>query len=222
MATRPRVRFWRSAGRRLGAAAALSAYLAAALGLPLPAAPVRKDASHPFPCQDHACGCQSAEECWSGCCCFSPEERWAWAEAHHVEPPAYAERPAAPAPVATGWSSAPLRARAAGASAAPRCCAEKQTRPKPGCSGETACAGCCDAGHAAPAPAAGVRWLPSIAALHCRGLATLWVAGAALPPPPALAWVPWLPAVGDAVPQTCRPVCVARTPPAPPPRSPLV
>src|SRR5205814_10554872 len=92
--------------RRLAAAAALLAYAATAFGVPLPAATARKNAGTPFPCQDHPCGCQTAEQCWSGCCCFTPEERWAWADAHHVTPPAYAQRPAA------GWRSTPLRGRA--------------------------------------------------------------------------------------------------------------
>src|SRR5271168_1694053 len=83
---------WR---HRSGVAVALIAYIFAAFGFPLPAASVvRKDHSQPFPCQGHVCGCQSAEECWSSCCCYTPEERWAWADAHGVEPPAYAEKPA--------------------------------------------------------------------------------------------------------------------------------
>jgi hypothetical protein len=40
-----------------------------------------------FPCEDHACGCMSAEECWNHCCCMTPEQRLAWAEANHVQPP---------------------------------------------------------------------------------------------------------------------------------------
>lgn len=31
-----------------------------------------------FPCQDHACGCSSAADCFDGCCCFSPAELAAW------------------------------------------------------------------------------------------------------------------------------------------------
>ncbi|HJT78443.1 MAG TPA: hypothetical protein VJ739_14665, partial [Gemmataceae bacterium] len=45
---------------------------------------------------DDPCGCQSAEQCWRHCCCYTPEEKLAWAHAHGIEPPAYAERPAAP------------------------------------------------------------------------------------------------------------------------------
>jgi hypothetical protein len=67
---------WRALGRRLGVLGTLCAYLAATTGLPLPAG-VRKDTSQPYPCQNHPCGCKSAEECWRHCCCMSVEERWA-------------------------------------------------------------------------------------------------------------------------------------------------
>src|SRR5438132_6551133 len=87
--------FWRRLTRKLCTLLALVSYLAVGVGLPLPAH-AHKDRSQPFPCQDHLCGCQSAEECWRHCCCFTPEQRWAWAEAHHVVPPAYAERPSPP------------------------------------------------------------------------------------------------------------------------------
>ncbi|MDQ3331360.1 MAG: hypothetical protein M3552_12015 [Planctomycetota bacterium] len=41
-----------------------------------------------FPCQGHGCGCQSANDCWFGCCCMSPAQRLAWAKANQIEPPA--------------------------------------------------------------------------------------------------------------------------------------
>ena len=85
--------FWRCLRRRSCAGLALFAYLIAAAGLPLPAAPTRKDISQPFPCMHNPCGCETAEQCWRGCCCLTAEQRWAWAEAHGVQPPDYAERP---------------------------------------------------------------------------------------------------------------------------------
>jgi hypothetical protein len=84
--------WWRLASKLLVGLALLS-FTVSGLGIPLPAVSV-KDHNVPFPCQDHACGCTSAEQCWRNCCCFTATERWAWAKAHHVEPPAYAERPA--------------------------------------------------------------------------------------------------------------------------------
>jgi hypothetical protein len=41
-----------------------------------------------FPCESCGCGCSSAQECWTNCCCYTPSERLAWAAAHRVEPPA--------------------------------------------------------------------------------------------------------------------------------------
>jgi hypothetical protein len=81
--------FWRPFQRRLTASLALLAYVGATLGFPLPA-PVRnsKDASRPYPCQNRPCGCLTAEQCWAGdCCCFTLEEKLAWAEANGIEPP---------------------------------------------------------------------------------------------------------------------------------------
>lgn len=44
----------------------------------------------PFPCQGCGCGCKTAEQCWTGCCCFTPSQRIAWAKANGVKPPDYA------------------------------------------------------------------------------------------------------------------------------------
>lgn len=43
-----------------------------------------KDLSQPFPCQDRPCGCRSAEQCRKKCCCFSTEQKLAWAQRHGV------------------------------------------------------------------------------------------------------------------------------------------
>lgn len=44
--------------------------------------------SERFPCEGHGCGCASAGECWSACCCHTVEQRLAWALANGVRPPA--------------------------------------------------------------------------------------------------------------------------------------
>jgi hypothetical protein len=182
--------------RRVGVAVALFAYLAAAIGYPLPASfAEHKDRSQPFPCQDHVCGCQSAEQCWSGCCCLTPEERWAWARSHHVEPPAYAEKPSP-----KGWRTVRLRDREAAslsevAAAPSACCARDQSA---GCCGgahstrgsccsrnapvaaETSCCGNAkrrDAADAVPdtGPRPAVGLVLGVSALRCKGLSMLWV-----------------------------------------------
>lgn len=77
----------------------LAGYALVASGLPLPlggdhgprSAPAEKrlavkDRSRPFPCQDKPCGCATAEQCFSNCCCNTPAETLAWARAHGVDP----------------------------------------------------------------------------------------------------------------------------------------
>ncbi len=43
-----------------------------------------KDRSTPFPCMDTPCGCVSAQQCFTDCCCRSPAETRAWARANGV------------------------------------------------------------------------------------------------------------------------------------------
>jgi len=143
-----------------------------ASGLPLPiAAPAPgsdaartvtgKDRSRPFPCMDTPCGCDTAEQCFTRCCCRTPAETLAWARARGIEPGVIAAlraRIAAPPAVATGGCCAV-------AAAEPSCCAFDATVP------------------AAAGPAAGVTLR---AMLACGGILSEWLAaGICLPPPPA-------------------------------------
>jgi hypothetical protein len=43
-------------------------------------------------CQDRPCGCASAEQCWTHCCCATQKEQLDWAEKKGVSPPAYAAK----------------------------------------------------------------------------------------------------------------------------------
>jgi hypothetical protein len=104
---------WPVIRRKLIAGVALVSYLVATVGFPVPAV-ARQGGGPAYPCQDLRCGCQSAEQCWKGCCCLTPEQRWAWAREHNVEPPEYAERP-------HGNDNQPASPRA--------CCAKKQSAP---------------------------------------------------------------------------------------------
>jgi len=59
--------------------ASLSFYCVSVVGFSLPQRPeVSKASSEPFPCQHHACGCQTAEQCRQHCCCFTDAEKEAW------------------------------------------------------------------------------------------------------------------------------------------------
>jgi hypothetical protein len=194
----------RPLGHGLAVALALVSYLTTAIGCPLPTI-LHKDRSQPFPCQDHACGCQSAEACWRHCCCFTPEERLAWAQEHHIEPPAYAEKPRP-----QGWRTVPLRGQAEGQTA---CCTT------PGHASSTCCSAEPSRPAKDPAPKAGSRWILGLAALHCQGTPTQWLlSGAASPPPIPLDWNPGWPLVGRV--QTRDPFASSYPlrPPDPPPR----
>jgi hypothetical protein len=212
--------------RRFGAAVALFAYLAAAIGFPLPATfASHKDRSEPFPCRDHACGCQNAEECWSGCCCFSAEERWAWAESHHIQPPEYAEKPAP-----KGWRTVRLRDRErANADEGAGCCERRCSAHEDCCAKHDAIAkqtSCCGHSHSGlpsnavapeePRPATDCN--PAASVLRCKGLSTLWISSGVVLSLPVAAR-PLHSAVPDRL--VCDdPVAVrtARIPPSPPPR----
>jgi hypothetical protein len=76
--------------RTVSAGIALASVVACSLALPLPVPASKPNAGAPFPCQHHACGCRDAESCWRDCCCFTPQEKLAWAKRHGVTPPKFA------------------------------------------------------------------------------------------------------------------------------------
>jgi len=203
----------RSMRHRFCAGVTLFAYLVASLGLPIPAAAAPHKAGQPFPCQDHPCGCRTAEQCWRQCCCFSPEDRFAWAREHNVQPPAYAERP-----TSNGWHS-------------PR---QRDLEKKPCCSshGKPEKPSCCQQSHGQPScensspdkessckTKKGKGWIVGVTALQCQGHSTLWAsAEAVLPPGPPLTWNPWPVLVDQVVLADQYPSFLSSKPPDPPPR----
>ena len=91
--------------RRITTWLAILGYTLVASGLPLPLGSISlgtvapaasdspaakrlagKDRSQPFPCMDKPCGCATAEQCFTNCCCNTPAETLAWAKAHRIEP----------------------------------------------------------------------------------------------------------------------------------------
>ena len=126
------------AGRRGVAAATLLAMLVCQLPAPLalPTAANGKDRSELYPCRDRPCGCGSAAQCWTGCCCFTNAQKVAWAEANGVTLPAFvraaAKREAADSEIpARSASSGPRAQRAEPKS----CCGRLKPEPKPSCGG---------------------------------------------------------------------------------------
>ncbi len=182
--------------RRLITGLALLAYVASIVGYPLPLpAAVRQDGSVPFPCQGHACGCQSAAQCLDNCCCNTPAERLAWARKNAVKlPPA---------------TMAALEAKAAQA--------EKSTASGPCCQRGGKCD---DAASPAAEQARGFVWVNAIQAQKCQGLTTLWItSGANLPLEICDLWeFDWAPA-GETTLLNDTTLVVSRQPDVPPPRS---
>jgi hypothetical protein len=212
---------WRISPHRSFACVALVSYLATAVGFPLPRL-ANKDHSQPFPCQDHPCGCQTAEQCWRHCCCFTPLERFAWAKTHHIGPPSYAERPAA-----SGWHTARVRDGAActhcgdrqpcQACSAPvqRSCCAKQRDVAPCCGTDSA-----QSANSVKKVPTRVAWFSGVAAMRCQGIAGLWVSiGAVLPPPSQQTWSEWFLPIGWVCHRDASPLVLTPTPPDPPPRT---
>lgn len=168
----------------------LVSHLLATLGFPLPA-PVRnsKDASRPYPCQNRPCGYLSADECWKGdCCCFTLEEKLAWAEANGIEPPVHvrplvesrkARRATPKKSCCSESSSGPEQSISSSSSccghgqpAGSPCCSQKphEAEPKsecPDCNPKPGSQGC--EKRSPPASGSGVRWIVGIFAQKCRG-----------------------------------------------------
>ena len=209
--------------RRLTAWAMLVLYglVASGLPLPLPSRPADakatekladKDRSQPFPCMDKPCGCGTAEQCFTNCCCHTPAERLAWAKARGLEPAVLAALARRVAVVAV---AAPAPAPAAGG-----CCAVKQ-QAKPSCcaasdDGEAAEDSVCgDSTSLAGEPVSpassdepatndepGCRVVILRAMLACNGIVAQWAAASVSLPPPGIVTceIPW-PRVGGVM--TC-------------------
>lgn len=172
----------------------LAGHLLAVLGFPLPVSASNrlKDTSQPYPCQDRPCGCASADECWQGdCCCFTLEEKLAWADANGVEPPGHVR------PLVESRKGRPV------------------ARPGPACCSES------EGGHRTVSPNPPViRWVSGFFAQKCHGtgpagLFQLEPSTAPLRP----AHRPAAPRVVGIIPdRLTSPPTASQRPPIPPPR----
>jgi hypothetical protein len=227
---------WRRLARKLCVSLTLMAYLAATVGVPVPAAANRSGAEV-FPCQHLLCGCQTAEQCWNGCGCFTPEQRLTWAQANQVRPPADSDKPAKSSSgcccgtAKQSGSGCPhcdqnttrpccggLGSKRRSATRTSACCATTQ---KSGASNAPSRCGSCNTSRNHDAPHESYSGVPAggIAAWHCQGLVMLWVTtGAVSPATPLVSWCPTLTPV-DFVPfQDCEFARASSIPPDPPPR----
>jgi hypothetical protein len=235
----------------------LVGYGLVASGLPLPLGAVApggggaaaekrlavKDRSTPFPCMDKPCGCVTAEQCFTNCCCNTPAETLTWAKAHKVDPAVIAalqRRVAAPAEktvAASSCCSAKKQASCCSAPSEPVCCAEAESvagsvslgGPEI-CSDFESLAATADERQANKQAAPGATDSPDVepvsshtvvlkAMLACGGIVSQWLAvGGAAPPPVVVAVVSVAPLVEAILPGDAVFSCVRAAPDAPPPR----
>ncbi|MFM8735361.1 MAG: hypothetical protein ACKOC8_09225 [Pirellulales bacterium] len=183
-----------------------------------------KDRSTPFPCMDKPCGCATAEQCFTSCCCNTPAETLSWARAHRVDAAvvqALTKRvAAAAAPAATHAGSC-----CSAASVAPSCCSVAR-RPADPPADDAACGVCRSlAGEPGPAaaesplgeePAGKVVTLRAM--LACGGLVSAWMSCGVSVPPPSAPPIPAPIPVATAALVDEAPTMRPSPPDAPPPR----
>ncbi len=163
--------------------------------------------SSPYPCQDHACGCASAHQCWTECCCHTEHERLVWAIEHGVLPPAgvtFTDEQwiAAANAVRPGSAHCSLCVETLKTSLArgvaihgeskgdhsrdASCCGESKSCDEPALGAATKAGSCCEtssSAHASKAKGAPARW--GMSALSCKGKNVLLAVG--FPPLPRVA-----------------------------------
>ena len=213
--------------RRLTAWAMLALHCLVASGLPLPLAIppapgsvagrklAAKDRSRPFPCMDKACGCDSAERCFTNCCCHTPAETLRWAKARGIEPAviaALSRRMAAvePEPAAGGCC--------ASTASKPACCETAEPQQPSCCAVADADAGLDEQ------PTSGEAAEPRVVSLRAMlacggiidGLLSLMVAGSL--PPLAVVFSPQVVTARSLICGDERPQGTPAEPAEPPPR----
>jgi len=75
--------------RRLAAWLLIAQQVLVSSGMPLPCPAAAAGAHQRYPCEDCGCACLNAEQCWARCCCFTHQQKIAWAREHGVAVPAY-------------------------------------------------------------------------------------------------------------------------------------
>ncbi len=107
--------------RRAIALLVLFCVLLASAPIPIGWKPRIPTGSEPFPCQNCHCGCVTPEQCWTNCCCFSPEKRREWAAENGVKPPSYAVLTSSVGKFASKPASAAMQTCCNGDSSVERC-----------------------------------------------------------------------------------------------------
>jgi hypothetical protein len=182
---------------------------------------------------DNACGCDTAEKCFSSCCCHTPAETLAWAKARGIEPgvlealarrvaTAPAEPPAASCCLAAADADGPSCCETAAEEDPDEAiCSDYQSlaaEPKTACCEDAASE---DAGDdhpptdAPPTP----RVVVFRAMLACGGIVAQWTSvGVSLPPPSTVTCDLQWPHIDVLVIQDERLLGAGSPPDLPPPR----
>ncbi len=168
------------------------AHVLSVVGVPVVPQRVRKDHSRAYPCMDRPCGCVDYDECWAGdCCCFTLEQKLAWAAANQIAPPTCAVQAAE---------------RAA-------CCEAKPIAPAcPHCEKTTTC---CETKQPS------VKWVNGVSLQKCKGLTVTTfqlISNGGPPVTPFVYGVDWFVCEWNSL-QDLHPDCQFSPPDSPPPRS---
>ena len=167
--------------RRLAAWLLIAEQVLVGAGVALPC-PAAAAASHErFPCESCGCGCTTAEHCWRNCCCYTNQEKVAWARENGVAVPEYVAAAAEREQASASKPKCPHCAGRVGPEAG-ACSAPAGTGHDPR-----------GAGNKTPR-AAGLRWID---VARCHGAASYFEdAGPGWPPAPPAELTLTLPLVG--------------------------
>ncbi|WP_254510793.1 hypothetical protein [Anatilimnocola floriformis] len=136
---------------------------------------VAKNSDRPFPCQFSNCGCQTADQCRTSCCCHSKRERVAWAVKRNIDPDQVA--------VLTAEEKTEFTFAAKLEQPAKTCCQTK----KPSCCSAKKEVSCCTSAVAkseVKSDEVQLQWVLAIAAQKCRGTGVEWIQAGMVAPPP--------------------------------------
>jgi hypothetical protein len=112
-----------------------------------------------YPCAGCSCGCVDAETCWRSCCCFTNQQKLAWARRNRMRPPAFV--------VAAAKREASCDNEHDGCCETSRRHAATCNRP---CCARRAAAHCCESSPSRAEQHPRGRVVLLISALRCRGL----------------------------------------------------
>jgi hypothetical protein len=142
-----------------------------------------KKGDTPFPCQFSRCGCQTAEQCRTSCCCHSKQERVAWAVERGVDPDRVAVLTPEEKFQFTFNAQQNLKQKKTCCQTAKASCCSQKHKP-------TKITNCCETprlGGSLALPKEGaqeLRWVLAISASKCKGTGVDWIQAGFVGQPP--------------------------------------